>query len=79
MPSKSVAQHNLMEGVAHNPKLAAKVGIPQSVGQDFADADAGKKVGALPKKKPNLAMAKARAAAMRKPSGGGMPGMGGGY
>lgn len=43
MPSKSKAQHNLMEAVAHSPKFAKKVGIPQSVGQDFAAADKDKK------------------------------------
>jgi hypothetical protein len=43
MPSKSKAQHNLMEGVAHNAAFAKKVGIPQSVGRDFATADKGKK------------------------------------
>lgn len=40
MPSKSPAQHRLMEAVAHNPKFAKQAGIPQSVGQDFAAADA---------------------------------------
>lgn len=39
MPSKTPAQHNLMEAVKHNPAFAAKVGIPQSVGAEFADAD----------------------------------------
>jgi len=39
MPSKSTKQHNLMQAVAHNPKFAKKVGIPQSVGKDFAAAD----------------------------------------
>jgi len=43
MPSKSKAQHKLMTAVAHNPKFAKKVGIPQSVGKDFAEADKGKK------------------------------------
>jgi hypothetical protein len=43
MPSKSKAQHNLMEAVAHSPKFAKKVGIPQKVGKDFAEADKGKK------------------------------------
>lgn len=43
MPSKSEAQHKLMEGVAHNPAFAKKVGVPQSVGKDFAAADKGKK------------------------------------
>ena len=43
MPSKSKKQHNLMEMVAHNPKMAKKVGVPQSVGKDFSEADKGKK------------------------------------
>ena len=43
MPSKSPSQHRLMEAVAHNPGFAKKVGIPQSVGKDFAAADKGKK------------------------------------
>jgi hypothetical protein len=43
MPSKSKAQHNLMEAVAHNKAFAKKVGIPQKVGKDFAKADKGKK------------------------------------
>ena len=43
MPSKSKAQHKLMNAVAHNAKFAKKVGIPQSVGKDFAEADKGKK------------------------------------
>ena len=42
MPSVSKPQHNLMEGVAHNPAFAAKVGIKQSVGRDFVNADKGK-------------------------------------
>jgi len=43
MPSKSKAQHNFMEAVAHSPKFAKKVGISQKVGKDFAKADEGKK------------------------------------
>jgi hypothetical protein len=43
MPSRSQAQHNLMEMVAHNPAAAKRVGIPQSVGQEFVQADKGKK------------------------------------
>lgn len=43
MPSVSKKQHNLMEAVAHSPAFAKKVGIKQSVGQDFATADKGKK------------------------------------
>jgi len=41
MPSKSAKQARLMAAVAHNPQFAKKVGIPQSVGQDFNKADAG--------------------------------------
>jgi hypothetical protein len=43
MPSKSPAQHRLMEAVAHNPAFAKKVGISQKVGKEFAKADEGKK------------------------------------
>jgi hypothetical protein len=32
-----------MEMVAHNPEAAKRVGVPQSVGQDFVQADKGKK------------------------------------
>ena len=32
-----------MAAVAHNPSFAKKVGVPQSVGQDFSTADKGKK------------------------------------
>jgi len=46
MPSKSQAQHNLMEMVAHDPQAAKRVGIPQSVGMDFEKADKGKKFSA---------------------------------
>lgn len=39
MPSVSKKQHNLMAAVAHNPAFAKRVGIPQSVGKDFNEAD----------------------------------------
>jgi hypothetical protein len=45
MPSKSKKQHNFMAAIAHNPAFAKKVGIPQSVGKEFNDADKGKKFG----------------------------------
>lgn len=41
MPSKSKAQHRLMEAVAHDPGFAKRAGIPQSVGRDFVNADMG--------------------------------------
>ena len=31
-----------MEAVAHNPAFAKKVGVPQSVGKEFSNADKGK-------------------------------------
>ena len=31
-----------MEAIAHNPGFAKKVGVPQSVGKDFSNADKGK-------------------------------------
>jgi len=43
MPSTSKKQHNFMAMVAHNPKMAKKVGVPQSVGAEFIAADKGKK------------------------------------
>jgi len=45
MPSVSKKQHNLMAMVAHNPKAAKRVGIPQKVGKHFTDADKGRKFG----------------------------------
>jgi hypothetical protein len=43
VPSVSKKQHNLMAAVANNPAFAKKVGIPQSVGRDFSEADKGRK------------------------------------
>jgi len=43
MPSVSKKQHNFMAAIAHNPAFAKKVGIPQSVGKEFNNADKGKK------------------------------------
>ena len=45
MPSSSKKQHNFMAAIANNPSFAKKVGIPQSVGKDFNEADKGKKFG----------------------------------
>jgi len=39
MPSTSKKQHNFMEAIAHSPKFAKKVDVPQKVGKDFAAAD----------------------------------------
>ena len=43
MPSSSKKQHNFMAAVANNPAFAKKVGVPQSVGKDFSNADKGRK------------------------------------
>ena len=44
MPSVSPAQRKLMAIAAHTP--GGYGGVPQSVGQEFHQADAGKKYGA---------------------------------
>lgn len=43
MPSTSAKQHRFMVAIAHSPSFAKKVGVPQSVGQDFSKADKGRK------------------------------------
>jgi hypothetical protein len=91
MPSTSKKQHNFMAAIAHNPSFAKKVGVPQSVGKEFNNADKGKtfkrggematKMG-KPVMKPGMSTAKV---GMKKPTpmadtamGGGMGGgMGG--
>ena len=45
MPSSTKKQRNFMAAIAHNPSFAKKVGIPQSVGKDFNEADKGRKFG----------------------------------
>ena len=51
MPSKSVPQRNLMAAAAHNPQFAKKAGVPQSVAQEFNQADKGNFGKKLPTKK----------------------------
>ena len=58
MPSKSKAQHNLMAMVAHDPKAAKRMGIPQSVGRDYVEADKGRKFGSGGSMKESKAMMK---------------------
>ena len=43
MPSSSKKQHNFMAAVAKNPAFAKKAGVPTSVGQEFINADKGRK------------------------------------
>ena len=54
MPSASKKQHNFMAAIAHNPAFAKKVGVPQSVGKDFNEADKGKKFGSGGMARPDL-------------------------
>jgi hypothetical protein len=73
MPSVSKKQHNLMAAVAANPSFAKKVGIKQSVGQEFAKADKGKEFtksgGGMAKANPFMEMiAKKKAMAGKKPA-----------
>lgn len=79
MPSKSKAQHNFMAAVANNPTFAKKVGVPQSVGQDFSKADKGRKFskgGDTMASKMNAGfmamMAKKKGEPAKKMAGGGM-------
>jgi hypothetical protein len=41
MPTVSDKQERFMQAVAHNPKFAKKVGVPQSVGKEFTKAEGG--------------------------------------
>ena len=43
MPSSSKKQSNFMAAIAHSPSFAKKVGVSQSVGKDFNEADKGRK------------------------------------
>ncbi len=53
MPSKSQAQHNLMAMVAHDPEAAKRLGIPQSVGKEYIEADKGKNLAKALRKRDN--------------------------
>ena len=72
MPSVRKKHHNFMAAVDNNPKFAKKVGIPQSVGQEFNKADKGKTFkegGTMKKKNPFMDMiAKKKEAAGKKPA-----------
>jgi hypothetical protein len=76
MPSTSKKQHNFMAAVANNPSFAKKVGVPQSVGQDFSNADKGKSFkrgGDMAKANPFMEMiAKKKAMGTKKMASGGI-------
>ena len=69
MPSVSKKQHDFMQAVAHSPAFAKKVGVPQSVGKEFSNADKGRKfskggdIMATEKKVSGTPMGKVRTAA----------------
>jgi hypothetical protein len=66
MPSTSKKQHNFMAAVANNPSFAKKVGVPQSVGQDFNKADKGRKFSKGGDMAESKAMVKKEMAFMKK-------------
>lgn len=43
IPSKTPKQARTMRAAAHDPKLAKKLGIPQSVAREFHEADKRKR------------------------------------
>ena len=45
MPSVSKKQHRFMAAIANNPAFAKKAGVPQAVGEEFMQADKGRKFG----------------------------------
>jgi hypothetical protein len=79
MPTTSKKQHNFMAAVANNPSFAKKVGVPQSVGKEFSNADKNRKFSKggdtmASKMNPGFMamMAKKKGAPAKKMAGGGM-------
>ena len=66
MPSVSKKQHNFMAAIANSPSFAKKVGVPQSVGQDFSKADKGRKFSQGGDMKESKAMVKKEIGFMKK-------------
>ena len=66
MPSSSKKQHNFMAAVANNPSFAKKVGVPQSVGKDFNQADKGRNFSKGGDMAESKAMAKKEISFMKK-------------
>ena len=66
MPSSSKKQANFMAAIAHSPSFAKKVGVSQSVGKDFNEADKGRKFKEGGAMKENSKMDKAQDKAMVK-------------
>jgi hypothetical protein len=83
MPATSKKQADFMRAVAHSPKFAKKVGVPQSVGKDFSTADKNRKFKEggdtmATKMNPGMMamMAKKKGAPAKKMASGGMTKMG---
>ena len=66
MPSVSKKQHNFMAAVANNPAFAKKAGVPQSVGEEFTQADKGRKFAKGGDMKESKAMVKKEIGFMKK-------------
>jgi hypothetical protein len=66
MPSTSKKQHNFMAAVAHSPSFAKKAGVSQSVGQEFTQADKGRKFAKGGDMKESKAMMKKEVGFMKK-------------
>ena len=52
MPSTSDKQRRLMAAAAHDPKIAKRVGVPQTVAREFNQADKGKQLAEAMKRMP---------------------------
>jgi hypothetical protein len=66
MPYASEKQRRLMQGVAHSPEFAKKVGISQSVGRKFETHKAGGGAAKESEMKESPAMMKKEVAFMKK-------------
>jgi hypothetical protein len=66
VPSVSKKQHNFMAAVAKNPAFAKKAGVPRSVGQEFLNADKGRKFKEGGEMKESKAMVKKEVSFMKK-------------
>ena len=51
MPAKSKKQLRTMQAAEHNPEIAARLGIPQSVASEFVDATPASVMSSLPESK----------------------------
>ena len=67
MPAKSEKQEKFMQAVAHNKSFAKKVGVPQSVGQEFTKSGGGMK-----KMNPGMMAMMKKKAPAKKMAGGGV-------